>query len=83
MNTRRIVAVSAGLSQPSSTRMLADRLSAATADALREHGQDATVVNGVGAVTTTVFDWTALIALVVIALIMGFIGAALNQRHIF
>ena len=43
MNTRRIVAVSAGLSQPSSTRMLADRLSAATADALREHGQDATV----------------------------------------
>ncbi|WP_263252435.1 FMN reductase [Saccharopolyspora rosea] len=34
MNTRRIVAVSAGLGKPSSTRMLADRLSQATTDAL-------------------------------------------------
>lgn len=40
MTTRRIVAVSAGLSQPSSTRMLADRLASATADALRTAGDD-------------------------------------------
>lgn len=34
MNTRRIAVVSAGLSNPSSTRMLADRLAAATAKEL-------------------------------------------------
>lgn len=43
MTTRRIVAVSAGLSQPSSTRMLADRLVAAAAAALEESGDDVTV----------------------------------------
>lgn len=43
MSTRRLVVVSAGLSQPSSTRMLADRLAAASAGALRERGVDATV----------------------------------------
>jgi len=37
--TRRIVVVSAGLSSPSSTRLLGDRLGAATADALRRHGE--------------------------------------------
>jgi FMN reductase len=36
---RRLVVVSAGLSQPSSTRLLADRLSTATAKALVEHGE--------------------------------------------
>lgn len=37
--TRRIVVVSAGLGVPSSTRILADRLSAATAAALRAGGE--------------------------------------------
>lgn len=35
---RRLVVVTAGLSQPSATRLLADRLSAATTTALRERG---------------------------------------------
>lgn len=39
---RRIAVVSAGLSNPSSTRMLADRLAAATAAALAERGIEAT-----------------------------------------
>lgn len=43
MSTRRIAVVSAGLSSPSSTRMLADRLAAATVAALAEQGTDATV----------------------------------------
>lgn len=42
MTTRRIAAVSAGLSQPSSTRMLTDRLVTATAASLRETGDDVT-----------------------------------------
>ena len=56
MDTRTLVAVTAGLSQPSSTRLLADRLTSATASALdrlgveprievielREHAQDLT-----------------------------------------
>jgi FMN reductase len=37
-STRRLVVVSAGLSQPSSTRLLADRLAAATATALEQGG---------------------------------------------
>jgi FMN reductase len=41
--TRRIVVISAGLSQPSSTRLLADRLSAATVAALHEPATVATV----------------------------------------
>jgi FMN reductase len=41
--TRTIAVVSAGLSNPSSTRLLADRLTAATVDALRARGDDATV----------------------------------------
>ena len=40
---RRVVVVTAGLSQPSSTRLLADRLSAATATALHGHGIEADV----------------------------------------
>ncbi|AJM77096.1 FMN reductase [Rathayibacter toxicus] len=38
MDTRRITVISAGLSQPSSTRLLADRLSEATEAALTERG---------------------------------------------
>lgn len=43
MTTRRIVAVSAGLGQPSSTRLLADRLSTATEAALVASGVDAAI----------------------------------------
>jgi FMN reductase len=40
---RSVVVVSAGLSQPSSTRLLADRLTTATVGRLREQGIDANV----------------------------------------
>lgn len=43
MSHRRLAVVTAGLSQPSSTRLLADRLAGATSRALREHDLDATV----------------------------------------
>jgi FMN reductase len=43
MSTRTIAVVSAGLSNPSSTRLLADRLTAATQAALAERGITATV----------------------------------------
>jgi FMN reductase len=43
MSTRTLAVVSAGLSTPSSTRLLADRLTAATVAALRERGENATV----------------------------------------
>jgi len=43
MTTRTLAVVSAGLSVPSSTRLLADRLAHAAVDALRERGVDATV----------------------------------------
>ena len=43
MTTRTLAVVSAGLSVPSSTRLLADRLTAATVEALRGRGDDATV----------------------------------------
>lgn len=43
-------------------------------------GQDATVVHGVGTATTSVFDWTALIALVVIGLIVGLLGSLFARR---
>ncbi len=43
MSTRTLAVVSAGLSVPSSTRLLADRLTTATVAALRERGEDATV----------------------------------------
>jgi FMN reductase len=43
MTTRALAVVSAGLSQPSSTRLLADRLASASVDALREHGTPASV----------------------------------------
>src|SRR4051812_36196237 len=43
MTSRRIAVVSAGLSVPSSTRLLADRLASATTAALTAQGLDATV----------------------------------------
>jgi FMN reductase len=43
VTTRTLAVVSAGLSVPSSTRLLADRLAGATVEALRERGVDATV----------------------------------------
>ncbi|WP_370618807.1 FMN reductase [Mumia sp. Pv 4-285] len=43
MTTRRIAVVSAGLSQPSSTRLLADRLAQAVRDDLMTRGVDAEV----------------------------------------
>lgn len=43
MTTRTLAVVSAGLSVPSSTRLLADRLTAATVDALRDRGSETTV----------------------------------------
>ncbi len=44
-------------------------------------GQDATAVNGVGTATTSVFDWTALIALLVIGIIVGLIGTLVGRRY--
>jgi FMN reductase len=44
MTSRRIAVLSAGLSTPSSTRLLADRLASATADALRERGVPTEIV---------------------------------------
>lgn len=44
-------------------------------------GQDATVLQGVGTVTNSVFDWTALIALIVIGIIVGFLGSLANHRR--
>jgi FMN reductase len=41
--TRRIAVISAGLAQPSSTRLLADRLAQATASRLAEEGVDVTI----------------------------------------
>ena len=43
-------------------------------------GQNATVVHGVGTATTSVFDWTALVALVVIGLVVGLIGNLVTHR---
>jgi FMN reductase len=43
MTTRTLAVVSAGLSNPSSTRLLADRLTTAAVAALRSRGDDATV----------------------------------------
>ncbi|WP_448616708.1 FMN reductase [Modestobacter sp. URMC 112] len=43
MTTRTLAVVSGGLGSPSSTRLLADRLAAATGAALRARGEDATL----------------------------------------
>ena len=42
-------------------------------------GVDATALHEVGSATTSVFDWTALIALIVIGVIVGLIGTALGR----
>jgi YggT family protein len=42
-------------------------------------GQNATIT-GVGAVTTSVFDWTALIAFIVIGIIVSLIGRTVWHR---
>jgi hypothetical protein len=44
-------------------------------------GQNATLT-GRGVVTTSVFDWTALIALIVIGLIVGVIGKGLAHSRV-
>lgn len=44
-------------------------------------GQDAKVVVGPDIVTQSVFDWTALIALIVYGLIIGLIGRAVTMRR--
>jgi YggT family protein len=44
-------------------------------------GQSTTVA-GKGVVTASVFDWTALIAFVVIAIIMALLGRILGHRHV-
>lgn len=43
MSARRLAVVTAGISQPSSSRLLADRLASVTVDTLRERGIDADV----------------------------------------
>ena len=43
MTTRTLAVVSGGLSNPSSTRLLADRLTTATVEALRSRGEETTV----------------------------------------
>jgi len=45
-------------------------------------GQSATIT-GHGTVTTSVFDWTALIALVVYAILLAILSTALNSRHYY
>ena len=43
-------------------------------------GQDA-AISGVGAVTTSVFDWSALVALIVFGLVLGLIGGMARRRR--
>jgi len=45
-------------------------------------GQDATVIHGVGAVYPSVFDWTALIALIILGALFGFIGSLFSRRPV-
>lgn len=45
-------------------------------------GQDVTIVRGPSAVTQSVFDWTALIALLVYALIFGIIAQLTHVRRV-
>ena len=45
-------------------------------------GQDAVVVSQQGAVTASVFDWTALIALLVIGVVVGLLGNLLAPRRV-
>jgi len=45
-------------------------------------GQDATIVSGIGTATASVFDWTALIALVIIGIIVGVVGSVFAHRAV-
>ena len=46
-------------------------------------GQDATVVTKFpGTVAPSVFDWTAIIALIIIAVIVGVIGVVFGRRRV-
>ena len=57
MSTRSIVVISAGVSQPSSTRLLADRLAKATVTALADLGQQSQVTAAAGAVSGSGARW--------------------------
>ena len=47
-------------------------------------GQDATVVTQLpGAVAPSVFDWTAIIALIIIGIIVGVIGIIFGRRTVY
>ncbi len=70
MTTRSLVIVSAGLSEPSSTRRLADRLTAATTAALRDLD---------GRVTTEVIELRAHAHDLTDHLLTGFAGESLQQ----
>ncbi|GGF34232.1 FMN reductase [Subtercola lobariae] len=67
---RTLVVVSAGLSQPSSTRLLADRLTTATVDRLTEKGVD---------VTTEVIDLRDLAHDITNNLLTGFAAPTLQK----
>lgn len=42
-------------------------------------GQESTILTGPGVVTTSVFDWTALIALIIYGLVVALISRALAR----
>lgn len=67
---RRIAVVTAGLSQPSSTRLLADRLAAAAVDALSDQGVE---------VSTAVFELRDLAKDITNNLVTGFPSPALSS----
>lgn len=47
-------------------------------------GQDATVVTQLpGAAVPSVFDWTAIIALIIIGIIVGVIGVVFGRRNVY
>ena len=71
MTTKRIVVVSAGLSTPSSTRQLADRLAADAVDILRERGVE---------VEVQTFELRDLAHDITNHLLMGFAPPKLRRR---
>ncbi len=68
--TFRLVAISAGLSQPSSTRLLTDRLTAAASAALRARGQD---------VEATTIELRPLAHEITDAMLLGFAPDSLSE----
>lgn len=70
MTTRRVVVVQAGLGQPSSSRLLGDRLATATRDALLERGEE---------VEVTVVDLREHAHAMADALLTGFATGALRE----